>query len=116
MQTTNQTRRASGSERKVFPTIEVIVYRPGSPPEDRTISAGGFLAEAQAIVGGWVEAVLTARPNLILLCNEVGRIHRLPYNRWELVGTFLAIGARRGKPRSLTPEDRAFLNAKNGER
>ncbi len=57
--------------------IEVIIKRPGESPVKKTIS--NRLDSLQAIVGGCIEMV-TLASDLVIICNEEGRIMGLPYN------------------------------------
>ena len=56
------------------------------------------LAALQAAVGGYIEAV-TMFSDLVLICDEEGRLKRKPYNcrvcGFDFVGTVLLVGVRR---------------------
>lgn len=74
--------------------IMVMIKRPGEPAEveplfDNTLEA------FQAAVDGYIEAV-TLTPQIVILCNEEGKIKGLPYNvtigREHFVGTILFVG------------------------
>lgn len=43
-------------------------------------SAEDLLVELQSLVGGYIETYLTRGGRWILLCNEEGKLHRLPVN------------------------------------
>lgn len=76
--------------------ISAVVKEPGKPPRveplfDNTLEA------FQHAVGGYIETV-TLATDLIIICNEEGRLLDLPFNI-ELcgvgfVGTILAVGAK----------------------
>jgi hypothetical protein len=59
-------------------TIRVLVYRVGQAPVVEEISDS--LDALQAIVGGYIEPVPLA-PNILLICNERGKLDGLPFNR-----------------------------------
>lgn len=71
--------------------IMVMIKRPGEPAEveplfDNTLEA------FQAAVDGYIEAV-TLTPQIVILCNEEGKIKGLPYNvtigREHFAGTII---------------------------
>jgi hypothetical protein len=83
--------------------ILVIVKEPGKAPRveplfDNTLEA------FQAAVGGYIETV-TLAANLVLICNEEGRIRGLPYNcsvdSCPFFGTVLVVGVKRDEFASL---------------
>lgn len=57
--------------------IRVIVKHPGAKP--MLCKIDNTLEEMQMIVGGHIEAV-TATPDLVVLCNEEGKLIMLPQN------------------------------------
>lgn len=63
--------------KKTNEEIEVIIKRPGEAPAKKTIQ--NRLEVLQAIVGGYIETV-TLASDLVIICNEEGRIMGLPYN------------------------------------
>lgn len=74
--------------------MKIIVKRPedavGAVTEvDNTLKA------LQEVVGGHIEAV-TLATDLVIICNEEGRLMGLPHNcevcGWEFVGTIAAVG------------------------
>lgn len=69
--------------------IRVVVVEPKKAPQERQI--GNDLASMQEIVGGYIEAV-ALNDNLVLICNEEGKIQGLEPNRFiagdVIVGTF----------------------------
>lgn len=76
--------------------ILICIKEPGKQPEveplfDNTLEA------LQKAVGGWIEAV-TLCTDLVLICNEEGRLIGLPYNTTigghDFFGTVLAVGAK----------------------
>ena len=76
--------------------IKVIVKQPSEPighPEfiDNTLEA------LQNLVGGYIETV-TIGPDLVIICNEEGRLMGLPHNcelfNIDFVGTLVFAGVR----------------------
>jgi len=73
--------------------MRVIIKEPGKA--GHVIEVKNELEELQRIVGGYIEAV-PLFPNLVVICNEDGRLQGLPYN-CEIcgiifVGTILLAG------------------------
>ena len=62
--------------------IKVIYIEPGRDPEFRTIN--NTLEAMQILVKGYIEAV-TVASDMVIVCNEEGRLRNMPYNR-ELSG------------------------------
>ena len=73
--------------------IRVLIKEPGKAAEVRTIE--NSLEELQKIVGGYIETV-TMFSDIVIICNEEGRIQNLPYNCEILgegfVGTIILAG------------------------
>ena len=76
--------------------IRVLVVKPEEEPEERTIE--NMLEAMQEIVGGYIETV-TLEDELVLICNEEGKLNGLPMNRTitepyddMICGTFLLAG------------------------
>lgn len=59
-------------------TIRVVVVEPNKAAQERQI--GNDLASMQEVVGGYIEAV-TLNQNLVLICNEEGKLQGLESNR-----------------------------------
>ena len=57
--------------------IRVLIKEPGKAAEMRTIE--NTLESLQKIVGGYIETV-TMFADLVIICNEEGRIKRMPLN------------------------------------
>ena len=57
--------------------IKVITKQPGSVPRSTHISNN--LESLQKYVGGYIETVTLAK-DLVVICNEEGRLLRLPFN------------------------------------
>lgn len=57
--------------------IKVIIKEPGKAPEIKTIT--NDLGALQSIVGGYIETV-TLASDLVIICNEDGKLWNLPYN------------------------------------
>lgn len=77
-------------------TIEVIIKEPGKAPYKKEIS--NKLYDLQKEVGGFIETV-TIGSNLVIICNEEGRLIGLPYNCTllgiDFVGTIIIAGMKR---------------------
>lgn len=73
--------------------MKVIVKEPGKAAEFREVE--NTLEALQKIVGGYIETV-TLFSDLVIICNEEGRILNLPYNcnicGVEFVGTIIFAG------------------------
>lgn len=91
--------------------IRVLVVEPGKDPEVRIIE--NSLEDVQQIVQGYIECVTLydkAGENLVLICNEEGKIRNLPMNAMipeiddMIFGTFLIAGTDRDEFASLTDE------------
>ncbi len=76
--------------------ILIMIKRPGEEPEVEPLFDNTLVAFQKA-VGGYIEAV-TLCSDLVLICNEEGRIQNLPYNvticGTRFYGTVLAVGAK----------------------
>ena len=59
--------------------MTVLIVEPGKTP--RTAEIGGALESMQAVVGGYIQAVYPFDDEIALICNEEGKILRLPFNR-----------------------------------
>lgn len=57
--------------------IRVLIKEPGKAAEMRTIE--NTLESLQKIVGGYIETV-TMFADLVVICNEEGRINGMPFN------------------------------------
>lgn len=57
--------------------IKVIVKNPGEAPSVKYIS--NTLEAFQELVGGYIETVTMAK-DVVILCNEEGRLRGLPFN------------------------------------
>lgn len=84
--------------------IKVIVKVPGKAPEVRTVR--NELQSLQQLVGGNIETV-TVSTDLVIICNEEGRLRNLPYNMTlfgiDFLGTIVFAGAK-GSEFSDVPE------------
>ena len=73
--------------------IKVIIKEPGKAPEIKTIT--NDLGTLQSIVGGYIETV-TLASDLVIICNEEGKLWNLPYNfdfgGQSFVGTVVIAG------------------------
>lgn len=106
---------------KKEPVITVLKVEPGKVPE--IIQIKNELEEMQALVGGYIE-VLALEAGVSIVCNEEGKINRLPLNRalrteegeiWEIIaGTFFIAGddLSIGEFVSLTDEQVNFYKEK----
>lgn len=75
--------------------IKVYVKMPGQDPEPWLID--NTLEALQEIVGGYIETV-TATRDLVIICNEEGRLLGLPYNcrirGYDFVGPIIYAGVQ----------------------
>ena len=108
--------------------IRVLVVEPWKDPEVRTIE--NSLEGIQQIVQGYIECVTLhdkAGENLVLICNEEGKIMNLPMNanvpeiNDVIFGTFLIASTDRDEFASLTDgqifemNERFMLNGRDEE-
>ena len=74
--------------------IKAIVKHPGCKP--MLCDIDNTLEEMQMIVGGYIEAA-TAAPDLVVICNEEGRLFGLTHNTavggTDFVGTIILVGS-----------------------
>lgn len=95
--------------------IKVIIKRPGEIPETQTIP--NELEALQTIVGGYIETV-TLATDLVIICNEEGKLLDLPYNcdicGASFVGTIIFAGIN-GDEFADVPMDAVAFNALFGE-
>lgn len=91
--------------------INVVIKRPGyqsftDPLFDNTLEA------FQKAVGGYIETV-TLCSDLIIVCNEEGRIRGLPYNTTiagiDFYGTIIAVSKRRDEFASIKMKNLPFV-------
>jgi hypothetical protein len=59
--------------------IKVLVVEPKKAPYVKEID--NTLEAKQEIVGGWIEQVTLPKDNVVIICNEEGKVNHLPYNR-----------------------------------
>jgi Domain of unknown function (DUF3846) len=85
--------------------MRVLVYSPDKVlGEERTIE--NKLGPMQEIVGGYIETVtLVAKEPWTVICNEEGRLKKLPFNRAGILGTFLVVRRDNSEFASLTDTD-----------
>lgn len=73
--------------------ISVLLKRPGEPP--RNVNVSNSLEALQRNVDGYIETVTLAK-DLVIICNEEGRLHGLPFNCMirgiTFLGTILIAG------------------------
>ncbi len=88
-------------------TIKVVMVEPLKRPYVAEIE--NSLAGMQLVVNGYIE-VITLEENVILVCNEEGKLLDLPYNRSLgndiLVGTFFVAGSNDAGDFSSLAEDK----------
>lgn len=70
--------------------MKVMVYEPGHPGELRDID--NTLAACQEVVDGYIETVRLT-DELLIVCNEEGRLYNLPRHRLGICGTFFVCTA-----------------------
>ena len=59
--------------------MNVLIVEPGKAPYEMQI--GSNLQSMQALVGGYIQAVYPYEEPVALICNEDGKLNRLPLNR-----------------------------------
>lgn len=73
--------------------ISALIKRPGELP--RHVNVSNSLEALQKNVEGYIETV-TISDDLVVICNEEGRLHGLPYNcticGFDFVGPILMVG------------------------
>lgn len=73
--------------------ISALIKRPGEPP--RHVNISNSLEALQKNVEGYIETV-TLASDLVIICNEEGRLRNLPYNCTidgvDFVGPILMVG------------------------
>lgn len=83
-----------------------VIKHPGEPAKQ--IEIDKTLEALQKAVGGYIETV-TLFEDVILICNEEGRLMNLPYNMEFLgvhfVGPVLVVGRAEDEFRSLTEKE-----------
>ena len=82
--------------------IKVFIKHPGKLGFAASIK--NELKEMQELVGGYIETVMFT-DNLIIVCNEEGRLIPLPKNMMGIHGTFFIVGTEGDEFRSLTDEE-----------
>lgn len=90
--------------------IRVLYVQPGKYPEERIIP--NTLSASQKLVGGNIECCCPWRDSVCIVCNDSGKIDKLPPNRLYghtdfLAGSFFVCGSRRGDFVSLTDKQLA---------
>lgn len=87
--------------------MKIIVLEPNKELEIREIE--GTLKDYQELVGGYIEAVPTKNDNILLVCNEEGKLQGLEPNfrigENVIVGTAIFVGRDKEKFRGLTDEE-----------
>ena len=82
--------------------LKVFIKHPGKPGYIAVIK--DELKEMQELVGGYIETVMFT-DNLIIVCNEEGRLIPLPKNMMGIYGTFFVVGTEGDEFRSLTEDE-----------
>lgn len=74
--------------------ISALIKRPGEPP--RHVNVSNSLEALQKNVGGYIETV-TLASDLVIICDEEGRLKGKPYNctvcGTDFVGEIIMVGA-----------------------
>lgn len=104
-----------------YKSIRVIVKLPGE--EARTETIENTLQAFQNAVGGYIETV-TITGDLVVICDEDGRLKGLPYNcsicGVDFVGPILGVGVKRDNfadaPIGAAEFTRLFIDKEGGER
>lgn len=93
--------------------IKVFIKHPGKLGYTAVIK--NELKEMQELVGGYIETVMFAE-NLVIVCNEEGRLIPLERNILDIYGTFFIVGVSGDEFRSLTVAETRFCEyLMNGE-
>lgn len=83
--------------------IMVLIKRPGEATELEPLFDNDLKA-FQKTVGGYIETV-TVTPEIVIICNEEGKLKGLPYNvtigYQDFVGTIIVAGVREDEFASL---------------
>lgn len=78
------------------PYITVLYKAPGREPELKPLFENS-LAAFQNAVGGYIETV-TVTSDMVIVCNEEGRINGMPFNvkflNWDFHGPILIVGTK----------------------
>ena len=86
--------------------MKVIIKKVGKTPE--VVDIENTLEAMQKVVGGYIELV-PVRTGCVMICNEEGRIHKLPYNfnlsNNNIVGDVLFTGQKGTDFTDLTESD-----------
>lgn len=82
--------------------LKVFIKHPGKLGYTAVIK--DELKEMQELVGGYIETVMFAE-NIVIVCNEEGRLIPLPKNMMGIYGTFFVVGTEGDEFRSLTDEE-----------
>ena len=91
--------------------ILVVIKEPGQAPKVEPLF-DNTLESFQKTVGGWIEAV-TLSEDLVIICNEEGRLMDMPANvtvaGCEFVGTVIAVGVNGEEFASLKSSNISFV-------
>lgn len=90
--------------------IDICVLRPEEAPEMMTIS--NTLEAMQEVVGGYIQVVTPWGGDIVLVCNEEGKLLGMPANRIVfdgtgrvfdmIVGTFFMVMSTRGSEKFMS--------------
>lgn len=87
--------------------MRVVVVEPNKDPEVREID--GSLKSMQKIVDGYIETVMVAgRNEILLVCNEEGMIRGLKYNR-GFYGAYFYVSFEGEEFRGLNDEQIKYI-------
>ena len=90
--------------------ILCVIKDPGEPPRVEHIE--NTLEALQKAVGGYIET-FTIATDLIIICNEEGLLHNLPYNchiaNCPFVGTIVAVSAKGDEFASIKAQNIPFV-------
>ena len=87
--------------------MNVLVVEPEMAPYEKEING---LTEMQGVVGGLIEVIYPFEDPVVVVCNDMGLILNLPFNRsmeggyGAVFGTFFVCGLGEEEFCSLTPE------------
>lgn len=75
--------------------LKAIIKEPGKEAEEFIIL--NDLKALQSLVGGYIETVMVEE-DVVVICDEEGRIKKKPYNCWfdgiSFVGTIVVLGSK----------------------
>ena len=93
--------------------MTVLVYEPGKTGYVKKIP--NTLKPCQEIVGGPIQVVHPFKDDLVVVCNQEGRLEHLPENRCGICGTFFICAADGDEFASLSEDQQSTIRILMGE-